>query len=408
MSIPLSETHDLHTGDVPWSDETWPQFAADQFDHLSVDVAIVGGGIVGAIIGERLASRGMSLAVLDRRIPGSGSTAASTAQVMWAMDVPLTQLAARIGEDEAARRWRRVYKAVRSFGDRIDRLGLHAARAARPTVYLAGNVLGQDALAEEVQMRQRCELPSQFLTASAVASRFGFAARAASVSRGGFEIEPVQLTHALLTRARAKGAKLCSPVDIIALHQLADGVELKAADGRRCRARMVVLATGYERPSLFLPPAFRLHATFAIATPPSTAPLWRERAMVWEAADPYLYVRSDGDGRIIAGGEDIDQAEGIQRDHLIPAKTAVIAAKLEGLLGGRRIAVERRWAATFGSSPDGLPAIGRSAIMPDVWLAAAFGGNGIAFAALAADILERELAGDHDPDLECFDPRRFD
>ncbi|WP_176599369.1 MULTISPECIES: FAD-binding oxidoreductase [Sphingobium] len=67
-----------------------------------------------------------------------------------------------------------------------------------------------------------------------------------------------------------------------------------------------------------------------------------------------------------------------------------------------------RWAATFGASPDGLPAIGASSLMRHVWIAAGYGGNGIAFASLAAEILERELAGEADPDRDAFDPYRFD
>ena len=49
-------------------------------------------------------------------------------------------------------------------------------------------------------------------------------------------------------------------------------------------------------------------------------------------------------------------------------------------------------AATFGASLDGLPAIGASSLMPHVWLAAGYGGNGIAFVSLAAEMLERALA----------------
>jgi glycine/D-amino acid oxidase-like deaminating enzyme len=63
--------------------------------------------------------------------------------------------------------------------------------------------------------------------------------------------------------------------------------------------------------------------------------------------------------------------------------------------------------STFGSSPDGLPAIGRAANMVKVWLSAGFGGNGIAFAALASEILSMALGGRADADSECFDPYRF-
>lgn len=130
--------------------------------------------------------------------------------------------------------------------------------------------------------------------------------------------------------------------------------------------------------------------------------------MIWEASDPYLYVRTDRLGRIIAGGEDIDSSDEAGRDALLGAKAGTIAAKLETMLQSGLIAIDRQWAATFGSSPDGLPAIGPVGTMPNVWMAAGFGGNGIAFASLAAQMLERELGGEADPDRDCFSPYRFD
>lgn len=256
-------------------------------------------------------------------------------------------------------------------------------------------------------MHRRHGLPSTFLKAEEVAERFGIAPRAAIISHGGFEIEPVGICHALLDRACRNGARLCWPVDISALHPITDGIILETADGRRCHARDVILATGYERAALFLPPGFGLHSTFAIATPPGSAPLWREQAMIWEASDPYLYVRTDRLGRVLAGGEDIESSDEIPRDTLVGTKAGTIAAKLESMLDAGPITIDRQWAATFGSSPDGLPAIGPVAAMPHVWLAACFGGNGIAFASLAAEILGKGLEGIADPDRESFAPYRF-
>lgn len=92
---------------------------------------------------------------------------------------------------------------------------------------------------------------------------------------------------------------------------------------------------------------------------------------------------------------------------MIAAKAGTIAAKREALLGTGPVSIDRQWAATFGFSPDGLPAVGRSSLMPHVWLAAGYGGNGIAFAGLAAELIERALFDAPDPDASCFDPYRF-
>ena len=77
------------------------------------------------------------------------------------------------------------------------------------------------------------------------------------------------------------------------------------------------------------------------------------------------------------------------------------------MLGKGPIAIDRSWAATFGASPDGLPAIGRAANARHLWIASGFGGNGMAFAALAGEIIAAALSGVPDPDADCFDPYRF-
>ncbi|WP_334183949.1 NAD(P)/FAD-dependent oxidoreductase [Novosphingobium sp.] len=405
--LPLTEAWDLRSGKVPWRDKDRPPPATGELPSGHVDIAILGGGIMGSILADRLRANGRTVAICDRRAPGTGSTAASTAQLMWAMDVPLTTLANRLGEQEAARRWKRVFAALEHFGRHLDGLD-GSLKQDSPTLYLAGDLLGIDALAAEAALHQKHGLPSRFLAADTVAERFGIAPRPGLVSTGTFAIDPVRTCHALLARAQDRGISLAYPVDIAALHPLPRGIELETTEGRSFVAGNVILATGYERARLFLPDAFSLLSTFAIATPPQTAPLWKENAMIWEASDPYLYVRAGNEGRIIAGGEDIEIADSDVRNHLLPSKAGAIAAKLAKMLGREKIEWDCEWAATFGSSPDGLPAIGPARNMEHLWIAAGFGGNGIAFAALAAEILEASLDGASDPDAPCFDPYRFE
>lgn len=403
----LTESRDLRGGRPSWDEDAWDIPRADPLADGRSDVAVIGSGVMGSILAERFSAEGHSVVVLDRRPSGMGSTAASTAELMWAMDVPMSTLAADIGEAEAARRWTRVYHAVRGLADRIDALGIDCARLDRPTVYLAGGQLDADGLRREAAFHERHGLPSAFLDGDAVARRFGIRPRAAIVSDGGFEVDPVQLAHGMLDIARARGARVHYPCDVIAMDEHEQGVTLSLAEGNRLEARQVVLASGYERATLFLPSQFKLLSTFVMATSPGTAPLWRENAMIWEASDPYLYIRVDAEGRVIAGGEDESVIDAQRRDALIGTKAGTIAAKLAALLGSDPLPVDSAWSATFGSSPDGLPAIGRAAHMHRVWLAAGFGGNGIAFAALAADLLSEGFAGRIDPDAACFDPYRF-
>jgi len=403
----LSEHHDLRGGRPVWTDDACPPPPADPLpSHCRI--AIIGAGIMGAVLGERLSAAGHDLLFLDRRPPGRGSTAASTAEIMWAMDVPLRDLSARLGQAEAARRWVRVHDAVSRFAQRIDGLGLDCERVDCPTVYLAGDLLDESGMREEEALHRKAGLPTRFLTAEETAARFAIAPRASLVSTGGFEVDPVRLTLGLLGKAKERGARICYPRDVVGLAPLQQGIALELEDGGQVIAEEVIFAGGYECASLFLPDAFRLLSSFVMATAPLPRPPWRERAMIWEASEPYLYIRSCAEGRIIAGGEDEDFHDSARRDALIEEKAGTIAAKSAALLGlDAPLDIDRRWAATFGSSPDGLPAIGPAANMPHVWLSAGFGGNGIAFAALAGEILGTAMEGGEDPDAACFDPYRF-
>ncbi|MBR0553267.1 NAD(P)/FAD-dependent oxidoreductase [Stakelama marina] len=405
MTIPLTERHDLRTGSPVWGGHAQPP-PSDPLPDDIVDIAIVGAGVMGAMLAERLSERGRSVALVDRRPPAAGSTAASTALILWAMDVPLTHLAAEIGEREAARRWRRVFAAVERLREKLAALPI-GDTGERPAVYLAGSLLDADQLRGEAELRQKHGLPSAWLAAEAVGERFGIAPRAALVSRGCCRVDPVRLTLALLDRARRSGATVTWPCEATAIDQRDDHLALSCAGGS-LRARQVILASGYERATWFLPPAFSLLSSYAVATAPGTAPLWREDAMLWEAADPYLYARTDDEGRVIAGGCDEDFAAEGPRDAAIGAKGGQLSEMLGAVLGRDPVPVEHRWAAMFGSSPDGLPAIGRARNHDRLWLASGFGGNGVSFAALAAELIAAEMDGTPDPDAACFDPYRFE
>lgn len=399
----LTERHDLRTGLAVWTDHAAPP-PSDPLPTRRVDVAIVGAGIMGAMVADALAASGRSVALADRRAPASGSTAASTALVLWEMDTPLTHLAQEIGLDEAGARWRRVHEAVERLQPRVQALGQPATTV--PVVYLAGTLLDAAGLRDEAAARARFGLGSEWHDAGAIAERFDIAPRAGLVSPGCFPVDPVKLTLALLECARAAGASVAWPVDITRLETRGEGIALIHDDGELLADR-VILAGGYERARLFLPPAFSLLSSYAIATAPGTAPKWREDAMIWEASDPYLYTRTDPDSRIIAGGEDEDFATPeAMRDRRIEEKSGTIAAKLATLLDVEDIAVDRRWAATFGASPDGLPAIGKAANHDRLWLASGFGGNGVTFAALAAELLLADFAGTPDSQAGGFDPYR--
>lgn len=75
----------------------FPPLQAD----IRCDVAVIGGGITGALIADELTSHHFDVAVIEERDVGWGSTAASTALLQYEIDTHLVDLAKRYGEDAA-------------------------------------------------------------------------------------------------------------------------------------------------------------------------------------------------------------------------------------------------------------------------------------------------------------------
>lgn len=85
------------------------------------------------------------------------------------------------------------------------------------------------------------------------------------------------------------GATARFPVDVLALQHEAVGIALETTTGL-LRAYHAILATGYERRPPVSSPAFDLHASYAMATPPGTAPpVARQRADLASLGKLYLH-----------------------------------------------------------------------------------------------------------------------
>ena len=398
----VTTARDLRTGRSVWQRHRAPPIPHQRLVRdIETDVLIIGAGITGAMVADNLRESGLRVTVVDRRGPARGSSTASTALVLYEIDTPLTKLTRKIGKRDAERAWRRSRLAVDAIAARVAELCVPDI-AIRNSLYLAGDVLDADGLEREHRARRSAGLPGRLLSRKKLRARFNIDRPAALLAYGNVAIDPRRTTFALLKAAASANATIRCPVEIVDIDARQNGIVATSASGRHIRCRHLVFATGYEMPKCVPSSGHKVISTWAIATVPQRRRLWPEQCFIWEASDPYLYLRTTSDGRIVCGGEDEEFADEDARDALLSRKTATLQRKLSRLIKTADTTVEFAWTGSFGSSTTGLPTIGRIPRMPNCWAALGYGGNGTTYSRIAADIIAGALTGAPDSDSDLY------
>jgi glycine/D-amino acid oxidase-like deaminating enzyme len=394
---------DLRTGTPVWEAYRVPRIPTQRLTQDSqCDVLVVGLGISGAMLAEALTAEGLSVIGVDRRGAMLGSTAATTALVQFEIDQPLSELSRTIGASDAEQAWRRSRLAVTNLRGRVDEFGINCDMAARQSLYLAGNALGPSELRKEAEARRGAGIRAIYLPPAVLKEKFGIARKGAILSHDNIALDPRKLTAGFLGKALEKKARFYTPVEVTALASGTSSVVAETKGGPTITAKQVVLTTGYELLDMVPADTHSIISTYAMATKPQKGRLWPGAAFIWEASDPYLYMRATADGRVICGGEDEDFVDEETRDGLLATKTRTIATKLKRLFPDLDTTAEFAWTGCFGTTTTGLPYIGELPGHPGIFAVLGFGGNGITFSQIASEIMATTIAGRKDTDAKLF------
>jgi glycine/D-amino acid oxidase-like deaminating enzyme len=402
LDMITTEQSDLHGGNSPWQHLSSDLRQGPVTENIRCDVLVIGGGITGSLMAQKLASPVCDVVVIDRERPGFGSTAASTAMLQWEIDAPLAELADLYGFEAAANIYQRSFRAVQGLQNLVSRLKLPCALRERSTLYIAAGDSGHTELKHEHELRQRAGLPGALLGHAELLAHKGFDREAAIFSPGSADADPLCLAQGMLGAAKLQGARVMGG-EAIHFDNGPRCVIVGLADGREIEARHVVLASGYVMPDFVRSERHSVVSSWAIATERQpTGSLWPCESLVWEASEHYAYMRSTQDGRIVIGGEDEDVIDPTMRDEAIPAKVRKLQEKLAQLWPQATTQTTSSWSGFFGETDDGLPLIGRVPGHSRILAAYGYGGNGITFSYMAAQILAGLIKGEEQGWFESF------
>jgi glycine/D-amino acid oxidase-like deaminating enzyme len=370
--------------------------------NLHTDVVVMGAGISGALAAWHLCQAGLKVVVVDKRHVGLGSTAASTALLQYEIDEPLVELIGKVGEKHAADSYLACLQSISDL-EKICRKLPEAGFTRRPSLQFASFKKDVKDLEKEFHARRKIGISLQWLNGKEIKQRFGFEKDAALWSRDAAEVKAYSLTHALLHQCRNHGLQVYDHTEIKAFHEHPKGVELITTDGKKITARDLVVACGYESSAYIRQKVETLHSTYAIVSEPfENDHLWHRNALIWETAQPYLYLRTTKDHRILIGGKDDDFSDAHKREKALPGKAKALEGAFRKLFPALDFKTDFQWAGSFASTRDGLPYIGCLPGKPHTHFSLGFGGNGITFSVLGAQIITNRITKKEDKRAALF------
>lgn len=363
-------------------------------ERVQCDALIVGAGITGALIGDHLARAGMRVCVIDRREAGWGSTSASTALLQYEIDTELQELAGLYGEADAVLAYRACERAVGRLQKLAKSLGGIDFQPMQ-SLYFASLCYHQRRLEKEGALRLAHGFKLKILDRDALVTRFGIKAPVGLLTTVAAEADPYQFAHRLLARIHKRGGRVHARTALMRFQSVRGGVRVETDQDIVIRCKHLIFAAGYECQPWLNQRVARNRSSYAFISEPmpdALGPL--QKTLVWESARPYLYMRRTADHRLLVGGEDDNMDIPLKRDARVESKAKKLLKRTGQLFPNLPLKIAFAWAGTFAETEDGLPFFGpHEQYGPRVHFAMAYGGNGITYSLIGAELLRDALQG---------------
>ena len=406
----MSVQRRLRAGKPLWLPDTarparrYPTFSGE----LETEVAIVGGGMTGAVVAHAFASAGISTTVLEAASVAGGSTAASSALLLQEPDLELTDLTKRYGARRSRRIWQLGRESVGELVALLKRLRIRCDLEVQDAIYYATSAAASEGLRREYDLRARSGFVVEWLGPAELRRLTGIAGHGAILSEGNAQFDPYRASVGILRAAVRAGTGVFERSEVRRIEGTHGGVRLRTRRGT-LYANRVVIATGYATPR-FRPLAgrFRMYRTYVLVTEPIAAArradVGLSDVMVWDTERPYHYARWTPDRRLLLGGGDRRVRPGQRPRQQFTAASRDLRAYFEARLPAlATVETERAWEGLFAMTPDSLPYIGPHRRYPRHWFALGYGGNGMTFGFLAARLLLERWQGIKSRDHALFE-----
>lgn len=360
------------------------------------EVLIIGAGITGSLIAHQMIQEGYKTILIDKREICNGSTSATTSMLQYEIDVPLYELKDQIGPEGAIASYKACADSIDKLQEISEKIKSNAGFKRKESLYFASKKKHVSWLKKEFEARKKAGFKVKWLEPAEIKKRFDLEKTYGGIlSKEGASVDAFNLAHELLEYNSKKGLKVYDKTEMKSVKYHSTYNEVELTSGFKIKAKKIIYCIGYESKNLIKEDFVQLKSTFAMVSERDliTNKNFSE-TLFWNTDDPYLYMRSTDDNRILMGGGDEDFLDPEKRDQLLIKKEKEIVKIYNKVLPSQPFYTDFVWAGTFGETKDGLPYIGVHQKFENSYFVLGFGGNGITFSVtgmeMAANFLKNK------------------
>ena len=361
--------------------------------NAKTDILIIGGGITGSLIAHQCVKDGYKTMLVDKREIAHGSTSATTSMLQYEIDVPLNELIEKIGKDAAVANYRACSDSIDKLGQISKKVKSKCGFKKKESLYFAAYKKDVTGLKKEFNVRKENGFAVKWLGSEQIQAMFGIHDTYGGIlSDQGGSIDAFRLAHDILAYNFNKGLEIYDKTNIAKTVYKKNGVNITLENGCVVQATKLIYCNGFESTEIIEEKFVNLLSTFAMVGEQLEDNQDRlKNTLFWNTADPYIYMRTTEDGRLLIGGEDEAYVNAEKRNSKIGDKAKKLEKYLHKILPEYDFVNDFAWAGTFGETKDGLPYIGAHKDFQSTYFVLGFGGNGITFSVIGMDIISSLL-----------------
>jgi len=371
-------------------------------ENKRCSVAIVGGGISGALAAYCCTRAGMECILVDGRTIGLGSTCASTSLLQYELDVPLHKLKKTVGSRHAIRAYQVCAEAIDKLLALMKELDFKEY-SKKQSLFFSRHKAEMESMQEEYLARKEAGFDVQLLSSTEIKKEYGLNATCGILSNKAASNNAYLFTHTLLQHCLTKGFQVFDRTKVRIVKGKNNDQILQTDEGFLIQCKHVINASGYEVINFIGNKIVNLDCTYAVISESmTTGSMWKDDIIMWNTDDPYLYLCTTPDHRIMMGGRDEPFVNMKTMHRYVDKKTHLLEKDFRKCFPSLSFKKEFAWSGVFGKTKDALPYIGSHPDTPGISYALGFGGNGITFSMVAAEIIADLLGGKKNGDAEIF------